>query len=206
MTHRLVAFLPDAITAVFFLVVWISPMAFGEGGVRNAMLIMLVEFVLIHATGGLGASVFREDLTRTKRYLIILGTSVFYLLFVSAFALVFKAWWPFLAFVWLLVGKLTIAFDPRRTSADRRTALQQRWAQTAIVYLLGVFATVMLPLPRFGITAEVLPTLGLTGSGLWVEQPHTVIAFGALYFVVLAGLGAREASTGVVSKSIAKDR
>ena len=206
MTHRLVAFLPDAITAVFFLVVWISPMAFGEGGVRNAMLIMLVEFVLIHATGGLGASVFREDLTRTKRYLIILGTSVFYLLFVSAFALVFKAWWPFLAFAWLLVGKLTIAFDPRRTSADRRTALQQRWAQTAIVYLLGVFATVMLPLPRFGITAEVLPTLGLTGSGLWVEQPHTVIAFGALYFVVLAGLGAREASTGVVSKSIAKDR
>ena len=206
MTHRLVAFLPDAITAVFFLVVWISPMAFGEGGVRNAMLIMLVEFVLIHATGGLGASVFREDLTRTKRYLIILGTSVFYLLFVSAFALVFKAWWPFLAFAWLLVGKLTIAFDPRRTSADRRTALQQRWAQTAIVYLLGVFATVMLPLPRFGITAEVLPTLGLTGSGLWVEQPHTVIAFGALYFVVLAGLGAREASTGVVSKSIAKNR
>ena len=197
MLNRLIAILPDAVTAVFFLAVWIAPMTFGEGGVRNAMLIMLVEFVLIHATGGLGASVFREDLTRARRLMIILGTSVFYVLFVSAFALIFKAWWPFLAFAWLLVGKLAIAFDPRRTSNERRVAMQQRWGTTVVVYLLGVFATVVLPLPRLGISAAVVPQLGLTGSGLWVEQPHTVIAFGALYFGVLAWLGAREASARI---------
>ena len=28
--------------------------------------------------------------------------------------------------------------------------------------------------------------LGLTGSGEWVDKPHTVVAFGALYFGVLA--------------------
>jgi hypothetical protein len=190
---RLVAALPDAVTAAFFLTLWIAPLAFGLHGVRNAMLVMLVEFVLIHATGGFGASVFREDLTRAKRFAFLFGTSLFYLLFVSTFALIFEAWWPFLAFAWLLVGKLAMAVDPRRTSTERRVAMQRRWVQTAIVYLLGVFATVILPLPRLGITADVTPHLGLTGSGLWIEQPHTVIAFGTLYFGVLAALGARQA-------------
>jgi hypothetical protein len=59
------------------------------------------------------------------------------------------------------------------------------------LYVLGVFVTVILPLPRLGITPEVVAQLGIPGSGLWVERPHTVIAFGLLYFGALAAVKAR---------------
>ena len=190
---RLLAFIPDAVTAACFLVLWMAPFAFGESGVRNAMLVMLVEFVLVHAAGALGGIVLQERTTRLRRVLAVAGMGVFYLVFVSAFSYAFKAWWPFLAFGWLLIGKFLLAFDPGRTSAQRRERMMQRWGTTALVYVLGVFATVALPLPRFGITADVVPRLGLGGSGLWVEKPHTVIAFGAIYFGVLAWLSIRQA-------------
>ncbi len=189
---RYLAAIPDAVTSAGFLLLWMAPFAFGESGVRNAMLVMLVEFILMHAAGALGGIVFNEGATRTRRFLAIAGMGLFYLVFVGAFAWAFKAWWPFLAFGWLLVGKFVLAFDPTRTSAQRRTQMMQRWGTTAMVYILGVFATVALPLPRFGITAEIVPRLGLGGTGLWVEKPHTVIAFGAIYFGVLAWLAVRQ--------------
>ncbi len=190
---RYLAGVPDAVTAACFLLLWMSPFAFGESGVRNAMLVMLVEFILVHAAGVLGGIVFNDGATRARRFLAIAGMGLFYLVFVGAFALAFKAWWPFLAFGWLLVGKFVLAFDPSRTSTQRREQMMQRWGVTVLFYLLGVFATVMLPLPRFGIAAEVVPRLGLGGSGLWVEKPHTVIAFGAIYFGLLAWHAVRQA-------------
>ncbi|MCC6506017.1 MAG: hypothetical protein IT475_11290, partial [Aquimonas sp.] len=35
-------------------------------------------------------------------------------------------------------------------------------------------------------TEAIQPQLGLTGSGLWVEHPQTVVVSGALYFGLLA--------------------
>ncbi|MBN8480097.1 MAG: hypothetical protein J0L88_00730 [Xanthomonadales bacterium] len=190
---RALAAAPDAITAACFVVLWVAPFALGVGGVRNAMLVMLVEFILMHAAGALGGIVFAERTTRTRRLVSIAGMGMFYLVFVGSFALAFKAWWPFLAFGWLLVGKFVLAFDPARTPAQRREQMMQRWGVTALSYLLGVFVTVMVPLPRLGITADVVPRLGLSGSGLWVEKPHTVIAFGAIYFGLLAWHALRQA-------------
>ena len=198
---RYLAAIPDAITASGFLVLWLSPFAFGAAGVRNAMLVMLVEFILMHAAAALGGIVFKEDVTRAQRLRAIAATSVIYLLFVSVFAMVFKAWWPFVAFGWLLIGKFMLAFDPARTSAQRRAKMVERWAITAAAYVIGVFITVVLPLPRLGISAEVVPQLGLSGRGLWVEQPHTVIAFGVLYFGLLAWYSVRQAGAVVAGAS-----
>jgi hypothetical protein len=60
------------------------------------------------------------------------------------------------------------------------------WALQVVAYLAAVFATVLLPIPRLGITEAIQPQLGLTGSGLWVEHPQTVVVSGALYFGLLA--------------------
>jgi len=49
-----------------------------------------------------------------------------------------------------------------------------------------VVATSLLPLPRLGLQPDVVATLGLPGSGQWIESPQTGIAFGALYFGFLA--------------------
>ena len=41
--------LPDALTALYFLSLWLFPLLFGPHAVRNGMLLMLVEFLLLHA-------------------------------------------------------------------------------------------------------------------------------------------------------------
>jgi hypothetical protein len=49
-----------------------------------------------------------------------------------------------------------------------------------------VVLTAVLPLPRLGLIEALLPQLEIPGSGLWVDDPHRVIAFGLLYFAVLS--------------------
>lgn len=180
--HRLVAAGPDAVTAAVFLALWISPFAFGESGVRNALLVMLIEFVLVHAAGFLGILLLNPATPRGRRVLALAGFAGFYLLFVGAFMFAFGEWWPALVFGWLVLAKFG-AIVTGRGAGEAQTAV---WGMSALIYLLGVFATILLPLPRLGVGAEVVGQLGLPGSGLWVEQPHRVLAFGFLYFALLA--------------------
>ena len=62
------------------------------------------------------------------------------------------------------------------------------WALTVVAYLGCCFLTVLAPMPRLGITPEVVQRQAFTGGGLWIDQPHTAIAFGFCYFLVV-GLG-----------------
>lgn len=181
----MLAALPDAITSAVFLSLWIAPLWLGADGVRNAMLVMLVEFVLVHASMFLGSAIVSADST-SRRLTAMLGFTLFYGLFIAAFAFAFAAWWPFVAFAWLLLGKLTIAVDRSRSAPQRLRRMQSEQVLATVAYLVGVFATTLLPLPRLGIDADVVARLGLPGGGLWVDRPHTVIAFGTLYFGLLA--------------------
>jgi len=52
-------------------------------------------------------------------------------------------------------------------------------------YVGFAFLTTVIPLPVLGITAEVIAAQGFTESGIWIEQPYRVIAFGFLYFSAL---------------------
>lgn len=49
-----------------------------------------------------------------------------------------------------------------------------------------MFATTLLPIPKFGVSEEVVRGQKLPGGGLWIDEPHRVIAFGFLYFTALA--------------------
>lgn len=181
---RALSALPDAVTASVFLVLWMAPFAFGESGVRNGMLLMLVEFILIHATVMMGATV-EERSGRDAKIRVLVGFGLLYALFIGAFAFAFREWWPVYAFLWLLLAKLMRLFS----AADSDEARWQRhsdWALNCMLYLGGVFATLFLPLPRLGITRDIQPQLGIEGGGEWVDNPHIVIAFGALYFSALA--------------------
>lgn len=183
---RLAAALPDAVTAGFFLIVWLAPMALGESAVRNALLIMLVEFLVVHSSGFLSSVVLADDAPRRSRVLAILGFSLFYLLFVAIFAWTFGEWWPVLAFGWLLLGKFVVVLGRQGTTAEQKQRMMAQWGVAVILYLLGAFVTTLMPLPRLGMTADLLPAFGLSGGGLWVEQPHRVVAFGFLYFALTA--------------------
>lgn len=182
---RWVAAAPDAITAGFFLLLWIVPQWMGPTALRTGLLMMLVEFVLMHATGILGGMALANAGAARRQWTPILLFGAFYLLFIAAWSWIFKAWWPLLALAWLIAGKLALAWQPL-PDADKRDRLRSDWGISALAYLGGVFITMMLPLPRLGLGADVVAAARLPGSGEWVDKPHTVVVLGLLYFGVLA--------------------
>ena len=183
---RLLGAVPDAITGVACLVVWISPLAFGQGAVKTVVLMMLMEFLLVHGTGFFTVVALAADMSRGKRLLAMLGLLCFYALFVAAFAAAFRAWWPVWVFLWLAASKAIWIFAAPR-DRDAETARQMgAWAFSVVVYLAAVFGGLILPLPRLGITEALVPTLGLPGSGEWIERPHTAVAGMAFYYFAMA--------------------
>ena len=152
---RRIAALPDAITAGFFLLLWIAPQWLGPAALRTGLLMMLVEFVLMHATGMLGGMALANAGDARRRWKPILLFGAFYLLFIAAWSWIFEAWWPLLALAWLVAGKLALAWQPL-PDADKRDRLQSDWAISALAYLCGVFVTLMLPLPRLGLDAGIV--------------------------------------------------
>jgi hypothetical protein len=183
---RILAAAPDAVVAAGFLVVWVAPFAFGPRTVSNALLTMLVEFLVIHASGFLGPMVLDGALSTRKRFLAIAGFGAFYGIFVTAFVLAFKETWPIWVFAWLLFGKFSGALARNRLRGAEAVRQQMLWGVSTALYLAGVFATTLLWVPRFGMTAAVQPQFGLNGGGVWVDEPHRVVAFGVLYFGALA--------------------
>jgi hypothetical protein len=183
---RLIAALPDALTCIAYAWTWLQPLRFDSGAVKTLMLVMLMEFLCVHSGGFLGVTVLSDGFTRLQKSFAILGLGCFYLMFATAFSLAFHAWWPVWTFVWLLGSRFALVWlspVPRENEVGRQMSL---WALSVAAYLAGVFLGVLLPIPELGITAQVMPALGLEGGGLWVEQPQTVIASGTFYFAVMA--------------------
>ena len=184
---RLFSILPDLLTAIACMVVWISPMTFGQDAVKTVVLMMLMEFLLVHGTGFFTGVAFMDNLSRMKRLGLMAGLLVFYAMFIAAFAFSFKAWWPVWVFAWLAISKgLWIFIAPRDRAAEMDRQMKA-WAFSTAAYLAAVFVTVMLPIPELGITASIQPELGLSGGGEWIEHPHIAVAGMAFYYFAIAG-------------------
>lgn len=187
--HRIgqaIAALPDAISSAVFLAVWIAPGLLGAVWVKNLMVTMLLEFLTVHSGGFIGTTVANPDASRWTKTKVVLGFGCFYLLFAGAFSLAFEAWWPLLVFGWLLLAKLGVVWlSPVPTTQEQ--ARQTTFTGYAIGgYVIGVMLTSILPVPQLGIDDAVAAAAAIPGSGLWVDEPHRVVAFGALYFGFMA--------------------
>ena len=183
---RIASALPDGVAAGFYLLLWIVPGLLGADALQTGLLIMLVEFILIHASAMIGGSLLKPGVPRAKKFASLLGFAAMYLIFIVGYCFIFKQWWPLAAFAVLLIGKASLAFDRNLPSAERQQRLASAWALSCMAYLGGVFLTLFLPLPRLGLSTEVVAAAGLEGSGHWIEHPHTVVAFGLIYFGFLA--------------------
>lgn len=188
---RIVAALPDAVTAGGFLILWVAPLTLGAGGVGNAMLVMMVEFVLLHAAILVPlcvAWVASRYPSRTALTLAIVGSAAFYVLFIGALSYAFRVWWPLAAFTWTMLGKFGVAVPNAAAKRDVGSRQGAVWLVSVVAYLGLVFLTLLVPLPELGIAgasrAELDIPAGATGG--WVSNPHKVIAFGMLYFGLLA--------------------
>ena len=183
---RALSALPDAATAAAYIVTWIAPLAWRADAVTFLMMVMLLEFLVVHSGGFIGITLLSDRLGRRGKSLAVIGFGAFYLLFAGAFSLAFHSWWPVASFSWLLATKFVQVWLtplPRAEEAQRFTAF---WALSVLAYLFAVFAGVILPMPALGITPEVIASLHLEGGGVWIERPQTVIASGTIYFALLA--------------------
>ncbi len=183
---RLLGALPDAITALACVVVWAWPLALGAGAVETVVLMLLMEFLMVHGTGFFTAVAVMDGSSRTGRLLGMSGLALFYALFIAAWAWMFKAWWPVWVFAWMVVSKATWVFVAPRNRADEMNRQMVAWAFSVAAYLGAVFAGLTLPLPTLGITPELVATLKLPGGGEWIEHPHIAVASMAFYYLALA--------------------
>lgn len=183
--ERLFKALPDLITAGMFFWVWLDPTGWRREFVAQGLLIMLVEFILIHSGGFFGAIVLNPDVNRGRRLKMALGLGAFYALFVAVWSWQFKSWWPLVFFLWLLGSKIVDVLLNRRATDELRQRQMGMVAASVLFYLLCVFATLLLPLPRLGLTHHG-HYYGVPGSGEWVSHPHIVIAALVGYFGLLA--------------------
>ena len=205
LTVRLVGALPDAVTSFIFLVAWIAPTALGPQWVKDLMLTMLIEFIVMHSGVFYSAIVGGAAGARAQRSLLLIGLTAFYMLFIIGFSVAFKSTWPIFAFGWLFVSRFATIWIHPQLSARATAAMASQWAASAVFYLVGVFVTLLLPLPSLGLTREFVASMQLSGSGAWIDHPHIVIAFGALYFGAQSWFKfyvASRASTGDASAAV----
>jgi len=181
----LLSALPDFGLATLFLITWITPDAFDEKMVSYLVLVMLMEFVIIHSSGFMGRVMIGEG-DRKKRGLTLVGLGLFYTLFVGGFALSFEAWWPIAAFWGMTLNRILFILLGQVPKEEEKILLQKSWAVGALFYLGSVFLTVFAPIPELGISWEVVRDQEFTSEGLWVEDPEHAIACGFLYFSAVA--------------------
>ena len=183
---RLLSAFPDAVTAGGCLIVWIAPRAFGNDAVKSVLLMMMMEFILVHATGFFTMVASPDGTRPTRRIAMLAGLSLFYMLFVGVWSYVFLAWWPVIVFVWLVVGKVGWIYANPRDRSDETGRQMVAWAFSVAAYLGGVFGGLFLPLPRLGLDDATVASLHIAMKGEWMEHPHTAIAGAVIYYTALA--------------------
>lgn len=189
MSHRitpagLAAAVPDFAIGFVCLIVWVRPQWLLDDALEFVVMLMLLEFIVIHSSAFLGTTMFASTGTRAKS-LGVLGLGAFYTLFVAGFSLAFKSWWPLASFWGQMGNRLLSVWFGRAPSEEQKQRIQLGWGVTCVCYLLGCFATVLLPIPRLGLTPDVVSRANLSGEGLWIDQPWRVAAFGFLYFTLV---------------------
>ena len=179
--------LPELASAALLFALWYEPQRFPVGWFKSGVLALLLEFFVVHASGFMAVLMYDPSTRARTRALQVAGLGAFYLLFISAFAWGFDAWWMLLAFAWLLFSKLQAIWSGPVPREDDRTLAIVSWALGMVAYLGCVAATAALDVPRLGVSPEIRDAAGFDGNsrGLWEAEPHRALAGAVLYFTVL---------------------
>jgi len=180
---RLTTALPDLLLSAGFLITWIAPLTLDEKAVSYFLLVMLLEFLIVHSAGFMGSVVLHRPLATGFKVRALAGLGGFYLLFAAGFALGFRAWWPIWTILGLTLNRILIVLLGEIPDGKERQSIQKGWAASTLFYVVLALLTVLLPVPALGVTAQVIDLQAFTSTGLWVDEPQRVLAFGFLYFL-----------------------
>ena len=177
--------LPDFGLGLTFIAAWIAPGMFGNEMVSNLLLVMMMEFVILHSSAFMGV-VLLSGMKPRKKSISLVGIGLLYSSFVVAFSYVFGSWWPVIAFWGMIFNRLQGVLMKKPGPVNEKIILAKSWVVGMICYLGFVMVTSIVPLPAFGVTSNMITGVIGNAGGSWVEEPQTVLAFGFLYFCTTA--------------------
>lgn len=172
--------LTDLAWCASFIAVWRQPGVFGAGDVELAFVLLIVEFLLLHATGFLFATSVKVPGER-RNLMLFAGFAVFYLLFAGALSRTVDNWLPFGLMFGLVIGDFTLGLLSRSDGITASQVLSLRfWLVRVVLFLVAVFLCLFIPLPQGGVELE-------PGAGaVWDAEPYRGLATGALFFALAA--------------------
>lgn len=171
---------PDLVLAGVFLLTWLRPFALGSSPVEFGRITMILEFLAIHSAYLTGVRIYRDRSRRARLERIGLF-AVLYTVFAGGVAAKFGVWWPLLAFWGLMFNRMLGAILEEAPRGTERLYWKLAWEFSLALFLVGVFAVALLPIPELGWTADVRAGLGASG-----DEPHRWLAFGVFYFGLTA--------------------
>lgn len=179
----LAAAIPDFCISVFFLAAWLEPFRFGSGVIHALLLTMVLEFIIVHSSGFMGVVSFSKT-GSSKKLLWLLGLGLLYTLFVGAFCLSEGVLWPLISFWGLTINRMLVVVLNPAPQDSPGLYLGASWGMSVVFYLGATFLTLMAPVPELGLAGYSPDDFGLSGGGIWIEEPHRVVAFGFIYFLL----------------------
>ena len=183
-TSEIIVGLPDVLLSLTFLLAWIFPTLLGQEMVVSLVALVIVEFINIHSSAVMG-SVIVGDSSRLAKGLYLTFLCVVYSIGIEALASAYGVKWLLWAF-WLMTGnRLLGILRNRALSSVEQDMLSILWSSQFGSYLVTGITTAFLPVPLLGLTAEVTRNLNHTVGGHELEEPHRMMAWGFLYFVVV---------------------
>jgi hypothetical protein len=187
MPARLLAALPDAVTAAVFLWVWTSPVGWREPMVAALVLVVLVELPLLFASIVFSHTMAEEAASERGRLLKLLGWGLFFGLFLVGSVLQFRSVWPAVALGWILLSYAASILSERNLSRQVKQMRIGKAALRAIWFVAAVVLTALIPLPQGGVTHDIGHYgVEVAGGSAWGDEPHLALAAGALYYAVVA--------------------
>lgn len=179
MAHALKA-VPELLSAALLLALWVEPQRFGIEWFRAGVLTLLLEFIVINASGFMAHLMYNPETSARDRSLVVAALGAVYLLFISGYALAFDAWWMLGAFAWLIFGKLQAIWTGAPPTERDRMNAGGCWGLSVAVFLGAVLLSVMVyPLPPLGAGPEFRDAAGFNAKGgVWEAEPHRALAGG----------------------------
>jgi hypothetical protein len=178
--------LSDAITAVMFAGAWLTLGRFGRIQIESLILLMLIEFIVMHSFGFLMIASLEVD---GRSPWAAFGVGGFYVVIAAALGIAFRSIWPVLMVAWLIGSKLWSLMSGALEPEAQRGYVLSFWLASTLAYLVGVVMVSLLPIPRLARHADDQGRrTDAEEGGLWARQPERVMAFGLFYFGLLCGL------------------
>lgn len=181
----LISAFPDAVLCAAYLLTWFYPTALGPRVLAFLVMVALLEFVVMHSAPFSGL-VALSALRRSIKVLALGGLGALYMLFAWSFSASFGTMWGAVSFFGLMLNRVLGVLIGQVPRGEQTTFMGAMWVICGVTYLFGIAFAAMAPIPRFGITDAVIESQHFTVGGLLTEQPHRTMAFGALYFGVVA--------------------